>query len=319
MSLRLVFVHGIGAARRADEECARWSAALAEGFRRSGHSDLADRLAGGRQVDVHFCHYGDLFTPGQAQGAGAAPLGAGEAQILVELLTETVEEHLAEVSQEQVRAQLLAARAQLRPPGPAQGAGDLLRRAINAATTLLGIGPLRRSGQWVSAKFLVGDLAQVARYLARGEHDASGATLDARIRARVRAAFGDGPVIAVTHSLGTVVGLEALHEYTGEVPLLVTLGSPIAMRTVVLPRLVPQPPRTPRAVRRWLNFWDRDDVVVSRPQLAEDLKPNETGVLPQSARIDSDGLWVHTATKYLSKADVAGPIAETLRRHVSAR
>ena len=120
----------------------------------------------------------------------------------------------------------------------------------------------------------------------------------------------------VAHSLGTVVSLETLHDYAGRVPLLVTLGSPIAMRTVVWPRLVPQPPATPDVVSRWLNFWDRDDIIVARPRLEADVALNAREVGPESARIDSDGLWTHTATKYLVKPDVAGPIAETITRLV---
>ncbi|MFJ8082153.1 hypothetical protein ACIQ6Y_16225 [Streptomyces sp. NPDC096205] len=39
--------------------------------------------------------------------------------------------------------------------------------------------------------------------------------------------------------------------------------SPIGMRTVVLPR----PPATPDRVERWLNAWDRDDIIALRPLL----------------------------------------------------
>jgi hypothetical protein len=319
MSPRLVFVHGIGGVRRPDEECARWAGALAEGFRRSGHTDLARRcsggFAGGREIDLRFCYYGDLFGRPHAQGAGGADVDQRSSELLVALLIEMVEGHLAETVDDDVRGSLLAAREQLCPPGAAQGVGDLVRRAVNVATTLLGVGPLRRAGQWVSGRLMVADLAQVARYLARGEVDEHGVTLDGRIRARVCAAFGDGPVIVVTHSLGTVVGVEALHECPAAVPLLVTLGSPLALRTVVLPRLAPQPPRVPETVDGWLNAWDRDDIIVGRPDLAADFAPSSRGVRPESVRTDADGVWVHTATKYLGNAAVAGPIAAVINRN----
>jgi hypothetical protein len=128
--------------------------------------------------------------------------------------------------------------------------------------------------------------------------------------------MGEGPTIVVAHSLGTVVSYETLHDSTGDVPLLVTLGSPLAMRTVVWPRLRPTPPRTPGTVRKWLNFWDRDDIIVARPRLERDVLPNGLGVTPDSSRVDSDGLWVHTATKYLAKADVGGPVAEAVENLV---
>lgn len=107
---------------------------------------------------------------------------------------------------------------------------------------------------------------------------------------------GDGPAIVISHSLGTVVSYEALHDWPGEVPLFVTVGSPLAMRTVVRPRLRPTPACTPPGVRRWLNFWDRDDIIVARPRLERDILPNALGVVPESDRVDSDGLWVHTAS-----------------------
>ncbi|MEU7347408.1 hypothetical protein ABZ778_26555 [Streptomyces bacillaris] len=41
-------------------------------------------------------------------------------------------------------------------------------------------------------------------------------------------------------------------------------------------------------------------------------RPNASGVVPVTARVDSGGLWVHTATKYLRQAAVAGPLVEAL-------
>jgi hypothetical protein len=329
MRPRLVFVHGIGGPRRVDHERDRWTRALAEGADRAGHTAFAAELLDGKPVETVFCYYRDHFDRPQAQGGAGVPLDEAEARILVDLLTELVDAHLVATNTTagsttdpttdptagptadaaELSRPLIRARAQLQPAGAAQGAGDLLRRAINAATTLLSVAPLRRAGQWGSGKLLIADLAQVARYLARGESDAQGQTLDARIRAHLRAALGEGPAIVIAHSLGSVVALETLHEHTGPVPLFVTLGSPIAMRGVVWPRLVPQPPRTPEIVGRWLNFWDRDDIIVARPGLGTGVAPNAQGVRPENTRIDSDGIWVHTATKYLAKPDLAGPVA----------
>ncbi|MGH3865629.1 MAG: hypothetical protein ACRDQ4_05725 [Pseudonocardiaceae bacterium] len=263
---------------------------------------------------IRFANYSDLFSAPQSQGGGAEELDEREAEILTGLLLEAIDVQAIRASEEPIRRRLAHARAELQLDGQAQGAGDLVRRAINAATTLMGIGPLRRGGQWIAGQFLVGELAQVARYLARSEQDEFGQTLDAQIRGRVSEAFGDAPLIIVAHSLGTIVCWEALHHYAGIVSLFVTLGSPIALRTVVLPRLVPSPPSTPESVRNWLNFWDRDDIIAARPHLEADIAPNSLYVVPRTARVDSDGLWVHTATKYLTQTSVAGPIAEALGR-----
>jgi pimeloyl-ACP methyl ester carboxylesterase len=120
--------------------------------------------------------------------------------------------------------------------------------------------------------------------------------------------------VVVAHSLGTVVAFEALHGYGGPVELLVTLGSPLATGAAVLQRVRPRPARTPEAVGRWLNFWDRDDIVVARPRVQQWMLPSFSGVAPVTDRVDSDGVWVHTATKYLRQPAVAGPIIEVLKR-----
>lgn len=314
MKAKLLFVHGIGGPRRAGDECRQWTAALAEGMAHAGHSRLSERLGRDTGFDISFASYQDLFTSPHAQGDDndLESLDDVAAALLFELVEEMLAAQLAEGADGRTEAALRSASAELRSSAHEQGAGDVVRRVINAATTLLGIGPLSAAGQWLGARLLVRDLAQVARYLARREPDEQGRTLDQRIRERVVAAMGDGPAIVVAHSLGSVVAYEALHERPGEVPLLVTIGSPLGMRAVVWPRVRPAPPRTPGTVHRWLNFWDRDDIIVARPRLERDVLPNELGVTPSSKRVDSDGLWVHTATKYLAKADVAGPVAEAL-------
>lgn len=313
MQARIVFIHGIGGPREPAAELTVWLEALAEGCRAAGHSRFAGELLAGTAVDARFAYYGDLFSPAQAQGTGLPELSAEAAEILASLLEDTIAEHcdMGDVDADTLRL-LIRARSQVAPAGQPQGAQDIVRRVLNAATTLLGIGPLQKAGQWTVNKILVGHLAQVARYLARGELDSDGRPLDERIRERVAVELGSEKTIVVAHSLGSVVAWEELHEARASVPLFVTIGSPIATRTVVWPRLRPQPPSTPECVGSWLNFWDRDDLVVARPRLEKDIVANSSGVWPRSARVDSDGLWVHSAVKYLRRADVAGPIVEAV-------
>jgi len=316
MAPRLVLVHGIGGPRQAGLERRRWIAALARGARKAGHSVAADQLADGTLADVVYAYYGDLFQRAQSQGTADGELSAEEAVLLAGFLTEMIEQQRGEPGVD--GAYLDRAMARLRPPGQAQGTMGVVRSAIDAATTLLDAGPWRDGGQWISGKLLVGDLSQVARYLARGETGSDGRSLDQRIRAVVAAAAGQGPAVIIAHSLGTVVTFEALHEHRGDVPLWVTLGSPLAMRSVVWPKLRPAPPATPVPVRRWLNYWDRDDVITARPLLEHSFLPNASGVRPESDRVDSDGIWVHDAVKYLAKAEVAGPVMEALLSLVKA-
>lgn len=321
MVLRLVFVHGIGGLRDTGRELATWTGALADGMRAAGHTTLAERLTTADASRCAFASYADLFSLPEAQGGGGTTAEGEASEILEDLLVELVaaltSEHSATEAPHdgawQDRERILAhARAEADTSGQAQGSLSVLRRALNVATTLMALKPWSGVARWATPKLMVRDLAQVARYLARGEKDASGLTLDSRVRNRLHEALGDAPAVVVAHSLGTVVALEALHEHRAVTPLLVTLGSPLSMRTVVRPRLLPQPPRTPERVERWLNFWDKDDIIAVRPLLERDVLANTAGVLPRSSRIDSDGIWVHSAGKYLAQAAVAGPVAEAL-------
>ncbi|MFF5576005.1 alpha/beta fold hydrolase [Streptomyces luteogriseus] len=301
--------------RDPEAERGSWLEALAGGARRAGHSFEGSALEQNRFTDTAFAYYGDLFVRPNAQGGTRPPEAAsGEDEALRQLLGEMINTQLLACSGEEERRVLQHAHAELTATRrQAQGSGQLVRRLVNVCTTLLALPGIRRGGQWASGRIMVGHLAQVTRYLARAEVD-GGRTLDERIRDRVLGFLKeDRPTVVIAHSLGSVVALEALHEHRGPIPLLVTLGSPIAMRTVVHSRLRPQPPATPDCVRRWLNYWDRDDVIAPRPWLERDVLPNTVGCAPESDRVDSDGIWVHTATKYLAQASVAGPIVEAIR------
>lgn len=312
MTSQLVFLHGIGRPRDADQECKKWAKALAEGALRAGHSRMARNLEDGSLDRVSFAYYGDLFAPHQGQGTGELELDDAEAKILIDVMCTVLDNQLAKATGDRERRALTQSREQLITLGQAQGAGNLVRRAINVATTLLSVVPLSRAGEWTAPKLMVGQLSQVARYLARSEADQDGVTLDQRIRARLLQMLGYNSAVVVAHSLGTIVALEALHQSSTPVPLFITLGSPISMRTVVWPRLMPQPSHIPESVGRWLNFWDRDDVIAARPILETDMQPNAAGVRVASSRVDSDGFWVHSATKYLANPAVGGPVAEAL-------
>lgn len=333
MKPRLVFVHGIGGPRDAAAELDEWLRAVAAGARTAGHSAQVSGLTGGWAADARFAYYGDLFRTAGAQGGGApapaaGPAGSPDDELLAALLLEAVDERLADPAAlaPAEAAALSAARTRLAPPAGAQGAGAPARRVVNAVTSLLAVPGLRALGGWLSARATAGMLGQVARYLNRAESDGT-TTLDQRVRARVADCLDPhGPNVVVAHSLGTVVALETLHEqarheqglsgqglgeHPVDVPLFITLGSPLGIRTAVGPRVRPHL-GTPDNVGRWLNFWDRDDLVAARPRLEDFVKPNAAAVAPTSHRVDSDGAWVHPAAKYLAQPAVAGPLVEAL-------
>ncbi|WP_367320211.1 alpha/beta hydrolase [Streptomyces sp. HUAS ZL42] len=312
MKPRLVFVHGVGGPRDPAAELGRWLGALADGALAAGHATRVPGLVRGATADARFAYYGDLFAAPEAQGGGEAEDARFDDAHA--LLREAIDLRLAEHAEDDGEARVLHhARAQLAPDGQAQGSGSVARQVLSAANTLLAVPGLRTFGRWASARLMVGHLTQVTRYLARGEADATGRTLDARVRRRVSEALDPAlPTVLVAHSLGTVVALEALSDYRGEIPLLLTLGSPLGLRAMVGRRTRPQPPRVPGAVAKWVNVWDRDDLIVGRPMLEKFFEPNDRSVLPDTRRVDSDGAWVHPAMKYLAQPGAAGPVVEAI-------
>ncbi|MFE1795182.1 hypothetical protein ACFW9L_03350 [Streptomyces sp. NPDC059517] len=314
---QLLFVHGIGRLRDTAAEHREWLEALAAGAKSAGMADILPILTRGDLCDVTFANYSDLFNRPGSQGQSTEGLDEHAVAVMAELLNAVLEE-LSDTfpagggSPEafvlrDARFQLDAVVEQRQT----QGLGEIGRRLVAITTTMLRLPGVRRSAQWMNGQAFFFQLAQVGRYLDRRTSKAS-------VGVAVRARLLDGldpsrPVVVVSHSLGTVVAYEALHDFAGTVPLWVTLGSPLALGTVVLDRLVPRPATCPEVTASWLNFWDRDDVVAGRPQLAKWIGPNSDGVEAVTKRVDSAGVWTHTATKYLKHAVVARPVIEALR------
>jgi pimeloyl-ACP methyl ester carboxylesterase len=106
----------------------------------------------------------------------------------------------------------------------------------------------------------------------------------AKIDAIVSAAIPDEPCVVVAHSLGTIVAYNVLSNRSAsglEVPLFVTLGSPLGMRAITA--RLNKPLATPPRVKSWFNARDRRDVVALHPLDPEhfDVRPaieNHSGV-----------------------------------------
>lgn len=136
---------------------------------------------------------------------------------------------------------------------------------------------------------LVSELIQVHRYLADDE-------LAEQIRARVLEKVGHGCEVLVGHSLGSVVAFEtlALHPEL-EVGTLVTVGSPLSMRTVVN-RLRAETPEgeLPGGFERWVNIYDKSDPVAGAGVVSR--------LWPGAKDFEvNNGKEPHSITRYLSK------------------
>ncbi|CAN7737734.1 hypothetical protein [Neorhizobium sp. LjRoot104] len=88
----------------------------------------------------------------------------------------------------------------------------------------------------------------------------------------VRPYLLDSPQVLVTHSLGTVIAFKLLRELEMqganiEIPLLVTLGSPLGLEA--FKKKLGPPRRRAAFVKRWVNFFDPSDIVALGKNLDE--------------------------------------------------
>lgn len=170
---------------------------------------------------------------------------------------------------------------------------------------------------------------EATRYLKN--RDGVGAAVRGVLRATLESAWRDGrQVLLIGHSLGSVIAYDTLWELThvhgasGEVSLLVTLGSPLATRFVQRSLKGARETgagRYPHNIRRWMNFAARGDTTALQPRL----KPLYTDMLRLNL-IDSIedfadfhnyfrnelGLNVHDAYGYLDQPLVASVVGDFL-------
>ncbi len=120
----------------------------------------------------------------------------------------------------------------------------------------------------------------------------------------------DDPVIFVTHSLGTVVGMDVVTDWGArrEIPLLITCGSPLGIKEIYSNLKVQPQPKYPKAAGRWVNAYDRKDVVA----LVEKLGP----VFPGGNVVDlkvRNGDEPHAMERYLAHRPVAAEVGRALQ------
>ncbi|MFF3500209.1 trypsin-like peptidase domain-containing protein [Streptomyces sp. NPDC003247] len=117
-----------------------------------------------------------------------------------------------------------------------------------------------------------------------------------------------GEMVLVSHSLGTVVGMDLLTRLSPavEVVHLTTAGSPLGMDSVYR-RLLAGGPTSPENVADWLNAWCPTDAVAIGCPLAPDWADGPTDLAVVNARDRA-----HSIVEYLAHADVARSIGSRL-------
>jgi hypothetical protein len=274
---KIVLIHGIGQQdSTVEEQEAAWLPSLVKGVLASGHPNaatVAARVAASTGQNcpslARMAFYGDLYLPTDTQGDEISASPAAEA--LAEVLAASLLAHAAASDDPRLAAE---AANVLRQADPDRiGVQGLSTRARGAVAMLDGNGWLtaRIFGVLQSAKK---DLLQVTRYLTEND-------LRAAVQARVAALLDNDTQLVIGHSLGSAVAWEACQALGRPLPMLVTLGSPLGLDSVVYPRLLPQPPTWPRLVHRWVNVAHPDDVVAVDPDLGR-LFPAPKGLTIES-------------------------------------
>lgn len=294
--MRLVFVHGINQQGKDRDELRRtWIADLEKGLGSPG-------ALSGVTIDMPF--YGDILAHlASSKTAGAIAQGPDEQENreLAEFLAEGLAEQAREMG---ITSQEIAGEQEQISAHTADAVdmGFPMSRRINAiARVIERVSPFR------------GDL--VMRLLDQAHAYLKKAGVGPAVDAEVAPTLSPHPLVLVTHSLGTVVSFKLLRQLAAQgapvqVPLYVTLGSPLSLSAV---QRALQPPFTmPAGVGRWLNARDPDDFIsLNRglhPPLFADLIEN----LKDVRNVAVGAKDPHAIPGYLAHPPVARAIGEAL-------
>lgn len=288
--MRLVLVHGINQQGRDPAALKRaWIDDLEAGLGRPGALD-------GVRVDMPF--YGDaLFDLSRGTAAIAQGPDPGEDEALANFLADALQEQAdaqgvapADIRAEQERQMVAGEPAAVEQGFP-------MHRRINAIVGVLErISPFRGN---IALKIL----GQAHAYLKK---PVVMAAVDAIVGPILTA---PGPMVVVSHSLGTVVTYRLLREIGvgATVPLYVTIGSPLTLAAVQ--GAVKPPFSNPAGVGRWTNARDPDDFISLNRGL---LPPRFGGPVHDMADIDNRGDDAHAIPGYLAWPPLARHIGDAL-------
>jgi len=298
---RIVLVHGIAQQQRsADDLEHEWLPSLAGGIRTAGHPDLADRLWPIQPADrwARMAFYGNLFLTPDQQGHTIG-LTDAQSEVADEIALDWLTNALDSTRIRDAGTARQELDAMHHDPTDAQGLPGTTARALAALDRIPWFG---NAGFHLAGRHAL--LGQAVRYLT--EPDIRKAAI-----AAVRAHLDDDTRVVLAHSLGSVVAYEALRNRSQPLPLLITIGSPLGLPSVI--RHLQQPPTYPAGVHRWINLADRDDIIAARPHLTAIFDKAR----PPAATFDStytvdNGAEPHRATFYLTKTTISHAIAEAL-------
>jgi hypothetical protein len=286
-SMKLIFVHGMRQEGK-DPEALRvaWRDALIRGWEKLGLNELP--------IDPVMPFYGDVLENLTAEVRSGSSKVIARGVAGEEGFT-SVEERLirqmadkAGITDAEIRTELSA---EIVARGPANWEWvQAIGRALEARVPMLG-------------KIGLGFVSQVDSYLTRPH-------ISDAVNAIVAKAFGDEPAVIVSHSLGTIVTYRIMCQKiaTPPVPLFVTVGSPLGIRTVQS-YLKPPSLGRPNNVKRWVNGTDERDYVALVARLdADTFAPN----IENNSDIHNRQEDAHFIEDYLTDPMIARTLHEAL-------
>ncbi|MGW6613978.1 trypsin-like serine peptidase [Streptomyces erythrochromogenes] len=287
----LVFLHGRSQQGKDPEVLRRgWTGGLNHGLTRAGL----------RTVDpahVWFPFYGDRIVEVVGQHE-ALPASYADAPAVAALEAFAARSEHGTYEQLVMEAAVLAGM----PPNGQEA-------AENIGSTI--VGSLQGALGWLAAKTDVDALA-----IATVFRDVDAYLSDQAVREAVLDRVSEeipheGELVLVTHSLGTVVGMDLVANRLPpgmKVTLLVTAGSPLGMNAVTS-RLLPPGTDRPGSVRAWVNAWcPTDAVAIGCP-----LEP-VWGKLTEEHAVVNASDRAHSIEEYLAHPEVATAIDTFLAR-----
>lgn len=139
------------------------------------------------------------------------------------------------------------------------------------------------------------------------------------VQAVERGSQQPGPHVVVSHSMGTMIAYDCLKHVPecGKVDALVTLGTPLGLSEVQdgfgksWKKAAAYPAKTLGA-DRWVNFYDRLDVVcAASPKLAGDYR-NDGATVIDDQRITNVGRWRHAVREYFARDEIRRRLKQLL-------
>jgi hypothetical protein len=296
--MKVAVIHGIGNRFEGYETiAAAWLPAMNSGLREAGFPII-------EKPDFTPIFFGSIFRPNEARGSETT-LSANDEEWIREMLLEFNREaaRLADLNRSDEDAKGEDPRVQ--SPGDSRRGEELTRgrtpqglqailKQLSKSRFFKALGPER---------LLLADLREVRRYLHEPE-------IKAAVLARFEECIHAETRVLVGHSLGSVVAYEGLCKHPEwKIRTLVTLGSPLGIRTLVFDALTPKPSNGRGAwpnVRDWVNIADKGDIVALEKELSDFFGPVEDVPI-------YNGWAAHDVRRYLTAKETGQAIGGGLK------